>query len=362
MAENRIILKNQNVKTGAKFETERFTSIADTVTVELKLYEENEVSFTLLSFDKDGNTTEIYKENVFRKSYEYSFDPISYAVYRGAVEFAAVLETAGGVLSFDELTIFDMTSDVCDIDCDSIDNTGIDKDGSPISYVTDINGERVEIPRVPKKALFIGNSLVFGMGAYGMCSSAPDKDYFHYVTSHIKEYNPCCEFDKLWGSNFEHSENMETFDKWYYESASLDGKQSSAESKLTNDLDLIFIQLGDNVNTDAKTEFFKTSADIFIERIKTACPRARIIWIYGWYKKAAADAHIEKLCERWGIERIYINSCRSKETEAHNQKYYYNVKEGKLCEVKETWVTHPGDLGMKRIADKIIKKLKLMNA
>ena len=360
---NKVISREADVKINGVYESAKIASLADELLVKASFAGGfSELQISLLSYDKEGEATELYSESVpgsdDKYEFEYSFDPISAAVYKGASMFSLVIKSESALaceLAFSEV---DNTS-LEDDELGAEDSTGTGERGEKIVYITDIDGKKVAIPRIPSKVLFIGNSLVFGMGAYGMCASAPDKDYYHYVTSHIKEYNPECEFNKLWGSNFEHSENMETFDKWYYESASLDGKQASAESKLSPDLDLVFIQLGDNVNTDAKTEMFKTTCALFIERIKKACPRARIIWIHGWYKKAVSDPHIEKVCRELGIERINIGSCRSKEGEAHHQKYYYSVAEGKLLPVRETWVTHPGDIGMKKIADKIIKKLKL---
>ncbi len=53
----------------------------------------------------------------------------------------------------------------------------------------------------------------------------------------------------------------------------------------TKDLDLIFIQLTDNVNTDKKISNFADAADRFMEYIKDLAPNARIIWIHGWYNR-----------------------------------------------------------------------------
>ena len=122
---------------------------------------------------------------------------------------------------------------------------------------------------------------------------------------------------------------------------------------------MIFLQLGDNVNTDSKQALFeKTSADLLIARLKERCPKARIIWIYGWYSHSRTAGTVMALCEKWGIERIDISVLHTKENEAQSQKTCLSP-DGVVCEVDPRWISHPGDLGMKRIAEKIIAKLDL---
>ena len=351
------------------FVSDKFASLLDKVciSVGLNVSECTVVLFSLLSFDKDGNEAKIYEKSFSASEagelkIEYTFDPISLAVYRDAVDFSVKLEVHSGECEINVISVEESESETSNEDEDSLDNTAFDEEGNPKVIVRGLDGTEILVPRVPKKVLFIGNSLVFGIGGkYGMCSSSPDKDYYHYVTSHIKKYNPVCKFDKLYGSHFEHSESVEMFNSWYYEDIKLcPNSKIPAEVKFTEDLDLIIIQLSDNINTDEKSETFLVTGDMLVERIKKASPRARIIWVHGWYKKQVADPHIKELCKKWGIERVCISSCRSKETEAHNQKYYFDVNEGVQKPVKETWITHPGDLGMKKIADKIIRKLGLV--
>lgn len=52
---------------------------------------------------------------------------------------------------------------------------------------------------------------------------------------------------------------------------------------LSDDLDLVVIQIGDNVNTSSKREAFEQGAKELIATIKAYAPRACIVWIYGWY-------------------------------------------------------------------------------
>ncbi len=271
----------------------------------------------------------------FSVSYEY--DPVSLAVYKGMESFLLELELLPlSHLTLSELLVTEVTASV---------------DTVPEIRKSAVKNNR----KIPSKMLFIGNSLVFGMGmAYGMCANAPDKDYFYYVSEYVKSKNPKCVFNKLYGSSYEHSESLEAFEDWY--KAENQYTHRPAAESFTSDLDIIIIQLGDNINTDAKNDTFKISGDIFIEKIKKASPNARIIWVHGWYNREPTYSYISSLCERRGIERIDIRDLRRIENEAHTEDYFLDSN-GNLTPIKDTWKTHPGNSGMKKIADRIIENL-----
>ena len=346
-----------------KYASEKFSTNADMLKVSLSGSSSCGVRVAVLFYNERGESGEVVSRDypMGEFGFSYDFDPISLAVYSGAVEFSVSVDSDSD-FSIDEVTVKEAVSETADGDSSSISNVGISESGERIAYVYSASGERLEVPRVPKRVLFVGNSLVFGMngGRYGMCASAPDKDYYHYVTDHIRKYSSDCEFHKLYGSAYEHSENVEMFDDWYYNDCGLASAEGiSAESKFNLDNDLIFLQLGDNVNTDEKEKNFKATADILIERIKKASPRARIVWIHGWYNRARTNDFIKSLANRWRIERIDIGNVRCIEAESHIGALYLDVTTGERKEVSERWISHPGDLGMKKIAGKIIDLLKL---
>ncbi|MBR7099000.1 MAG: SGNH/GDSL hydrolase family protein [Clostridia bacterium] len=339
--------------------TSRFDSIADTVKVTAKYSSKTDVNVTVWCFDGQGNKCEGYTQAYPASDNGeliFCFDPVSFSVYQNAETFEITLTAEG--LSITSFSVSEENNAAISENDETFVNTTVTENGEKGVYVTQISGERIVVPRVPKKVLFVGNSLVFGMfGAYGMCSSAPDKDYYHHVTEHIRKINPSCMFFKQHGAEFEHAETLEAVDEWYYRNDSFEGK--GAIERLTPDLDLILLQLGDNVNTDSKQALFeKTSAELLIARIKERCPKARIIWIYGWYSLARTVGTVKSLCEKWGIESIDISVLHTEENEGRKQKACISP-EGVVCDVDARWVSHPGDLGMKRIAEKIIAKLDL---
>lgn len=356
------LLGIRNILIKGEFKSDIFSSLCDEISLSLKAQCTADCRIEIVSLNSGSEESIVYDEKYTdcEVSFKYSFDPISLAVYRGAEKFFVRI-VSDGEISVLELEIYENNANTGEEDTSSLNNTGIGEDGVKVAYVYDKYGTCSEVHRTPVRVLFIGNSLVFGMGKrYGMCASHPDKDYFHYVSEYIKKYNPVCRFDKLYGSMFEHAESIEAFEHWYNDDCGLyPDKPLAAKTFFSSDTDLILIQLGDNVNTDDKESVFKITKDMLIERLKSACPKARIIWIHGWYNRKRTDEPIKELCDRWKLERIDIGSLRSAATEAHNQKYYYDVNAGEEREVSERWITHPGDLGMRKIADKIIKKLDL---
>lgn len=347
------------LKKGKEAVSSRFSSTAETVKLTVKYRTDTDVRVTVRCYDALGAMCEGYTQ-VYPASDSgelvFCFDPVSFSVYKNAETFEIAI-TADG-LSVESFSVTEENYTAISETEDTLINTTLTEDGEKGVYVTQLNGERITVPRIPQKVLFVGNSLVFSMfRAYGMCASAPDKDYYHHVTEHIRKINPSCTFFKQHGAYFEHAESMEAFDEWCYRNDTFDGKP--AMESFTPDLDLIFLQLGDNINNDSKQALFeKKSGDLLIERIKERCPKARILWIHGWYSQTRTVGKITALCKKWGIERVDISALHTKENEAQTQKTCVSP-EGMICAVDPYWISHPGDLGMKRIADKIITKLDL---
>ena len=342
--------------------SERFISIADTVVISAAA--KGAGYMALYAFDKEGNRFEIktvdFTEAEAGYTATYEFDPSSLAVYRNADSFEVEL----GVAEVTDFSAKEIIIEPSEMWRDDRNMLTTFEDGTPGVFSKTVSGDKIIVPRIPKKVLFIGNSLVFGMshGYYGMCASAPDKDYFHYVSSYIKKFSPDCQFTKLYGSYLEHSENMEMFDDWYYRDAmkqfTVDDNYISAESMLDPELDLVFVQMGDNVNTDEKFETFIKALDIFIERIKGRCPHCRIVFVHSWFGIHKTGTVVKDVCEKWEVERVNISCLHNLATEARDQKTYV-TRDGSLANVSERWISHPGDLGMKKIAERIIERLGL---
>ena len=315
-----------------------FSTLKDTVSVEAEYCAEGEAYLNLIGIKTDGAHEVFRSDKLDGTSLAYTYDPINLSVYRDMQSFFVEISAKSGARV--ELKRFCVTDEV----------------------ELAVNTEEAQVSQqkhdAPNKMLFMGNSLLLGMEmSFGMCSSAKDKDYFYHVSEYVKTKSPRCIFEKLHASPFEHCESLEAFEEAYYTVPNTYTGKPMCES-FTEDLDVIVLQAGDNINTESKNKTFAKSGDLFIERIKKASPKARIIWVHGWYNREPTYTYIVELCKRWGLERLEIGDTRSYEAEAHDYPSFIN-KEGKPSPIKDGWRTHPGDLGMKRIADKLIACLNL---
>jgi len=198
-----------------------------------------------------------------------------------------------------------------------------------------------------KKVFFMGNSLLLGMfELYGMCSTDPQSDYAHYVSCELKKREPDCEISKLRVSKFEGCESREEFELWF----------ESVKHYFKEDLDLVTLQLLDNVNNEARQAAFRDNFPELLRRITTLCPKARVVWIYGWYMQPSVLDFAINTVDSFGIERIDISSTHTKENESYSGQSCVNA-EGEQQVVEDEWITHPGNSGMKAIAEILIDRL-----
>ena len=309
-------------------------------------------AYSVRSFDGQGNENVVQTEDITTDSgggfsVRYSFDPISLAVYQNAVCFQITVTAVSARLEM-ELDQFSLSEET----------------HSQMRKMENLEPEQKEerirwdISQTPQKILFVGNSLLLGiLDQYGMCASSPKKDYAWLVRQEIRKHNPNCSFDKLQGSGFEHAESMEAFENWFWKEKNVYTHRPAAES-FTKDLTLILIQLTDNINTEKKIRNFEKSVDLFIQYIKERSPKAAILWIYGWYNRENTCARLTEACSRWKIVRIDISDLNVPENQASAGQMCEDP-EGGVFPAPDIWLTHPGDRGMKKIAERIIKALRL---
>ena len=320
---------------GEERELGGFKTLSESVELSVKV-KEGCGTLKVYGIDKSG-VRALWREDNLIGDISYVFDPISLSVYSGFDSFAISVSAGAGGLALAELTVKEKSDS-------SLAVRGVRKGTVKHS--------------APNKMLFMGNSLLLGMeNSFGMCSSAPDKDYYYYVSTFVSKINPKCEFKKLHGSGYEHCESYEAFEKWWSEDENLYTKEPSMLS-FTEDLDLIILQFGDNINTEAKFATFKADKDTFIDRVRKASPNARILIVHGWYNREPVFSDIVELCEKHGIERIDIRDLRSVENEARGLGEFRSV-DGSMKPVRETWITHPGDEGMRLIGERIIEFLDI---
>ena len=151
---------------------------------------------------------------------------------------------------------------------------------------------------MPDKALFIGNSLLLGNGAFGMNATDSASDYHAVIQRKFLKANPAYTDTKLSGVDFESCENRAQQMDW------LDNRLCPV---LSDDLDLVVIQIGDNVNTSRKREAFEQGAKELIATIKAYAPRACIVWIYGWYVSNSVIKSVKNACKQYAVTLVAID-------------------------------------------------------
>ena len=229
-------------------------------------------------------------------------------------------------------------------------------------YVLQINnnGNVISIPTIPNKTLFMGNSLVFGMGygepSWGMCASQSSKDFRNIVQAKILEKNPSAIFKRVHGAQLEQLETNDVNALW---NTTLNSYTNQPlKNSFTSDLDLIIIQLGDNVSTENRALKFKDNIIEFLKLVRNACPNARILWIDGWFNYNKSHKSIINACEKYGIKNIDIHTLNTIENQGYEGQLYLG-SDGTWKTVQTSWITHPGDKGFQKIADIILENINM---
>lgn len=202
----------------------------------------------------------------------------------------------------------------------------------------------------PKNVLSYANSLVWGFGTFGMCATSSQKDYYHLLETDIKNNEPTATIKKVYGSPWEHAENS---------ADRLAQLNDNVLPELNADTDLVLIQLGDNINTDAKKATFYEDAVAMIGWFKKNAPKAQIIWVANWYNTAFSYPKIVQAAAQFNNVKV----CNITDLGAlvENQGYIgmeYTDDNGVVKTVSNSGVaSHPGNAGHRIIADRVKKML-----
>lgn len=363
--------------------TNRFFANGNMVRVAADIESDVESVCVWLGIIKKDDTEELYRilDGAEPGLLEVTFDAANYVVYSDAKEFRVVIDTpaVSGTIKINSLEVCQLEgiqqSEYYDADfecmmkniTDSVDllqsasickaPTVVNPDGKKFTLGIDCDGNILATPHIPSKVVFIGNSLVFGMGFYGMCASSPGKDYVHYVKQAILRQNPDAQFSKIYGSKFEMSENEKYFEEWWSSEIN-NGTQKTVKDSFFSDTDLVVIQLNDNVNTPARAKGLAGNIEKLISNIRKRSPKARIIWVLGWYNRSNSYAIISAACAKWNIPVVDISDLNIKENQGFSGQEY-ELKDGTKGIVSDGWITHPGDKGMYLIAERIIRAIDM---
>ena len=199
--------------------------------------------------------------------------------------------------------------------------------------------------------LFIGNSITihnpanFWWGKWGMAASSSENDYAHRVVKGLE--------DKL-GEKVNYA--IRSYSVW--ETQAYDRAETSdwIDLYLNKDVDMIFVQLSENCK-DLTT--FDSDFKWLIKHITELSPHAQIVVIGDFWSQERSNMK-EEICNELGIDFVDLSDL-------------YNMKEYKAGVGTKVWgddgmehiiehsgvASHPGDEGMKCIADKVLKQIDI---
>lgn len=193
--------------------------------------------------------------------------------------------------------------------------------------------------------LAIGNSItIHPLNEYwwnecGMAASTAEKDYVHQVASALDA--------KYYAYNFASWEMMghdrgETL-------SLLDGLLSEA-------LDLVTIQLSENAS-DLST--FESDFEELIRYVQKEAPNAQLLVIGDFWDKEQKDEMKQQACEATGVDFISLDEIKGLEEYQCGMNTTVFDSDGNPHTVEHSGLAkHPGDTGMKWIADRILAVVK----
>lgn len=231
-------------------------------------------------------------------------------------------------------------------------------DGNSYRLSVTNNGNLQAISLMPHNAVFMGNSLTIETGGLGMAASDQYHDYYYLTSQKLKSVNHDIVISPRrsaynWEAGVCKSTTATTMSEkrqaWWDE---------TGKTYFSADTDLAIVQLLDNVNTDDRKASLEADAETLISNIKLQSPGARVMWIAGWF---AADIDMQKIknaCANAGAEFVDVSGRTSDMTAALGQT--------RTGTDGTTWpitipgeAAHPGDIGMKFIADTLLSALDL---
>lgn len=209
---------------------------------------------------------------------------------------------------------------------------------------------KVEYSDTAFNYLAIGNSITlhapcdYWWNKIGMAATTADKDYVHLVSHHLeKTYGEVC----FYAMNYS---------KWENQSHDRAETYETIDSYLSSKLNLITVQLSENVSD---TTTFESDFEALLKYLSQKAPNAKLLVIGDFWNNGEKETAKRAATEKLGVEYISLDEIKG------NPEYQCGIgttvydTEGHPHVVEHNGVAlHPGDKGMRYIAEKIIEDLK----
>jgi len=244
--------------------------------------------------DETTATFEAYSEKLYTAENLASDNRID-VVPNGIIEFVNSGNTA--VASTVEYTVFGK-----DDDTTTKKDFITSPDGTKFLPMIKNDGSIVGARVIPKKALFIGNSLTSGWQTFGEAATESDKDFVARFGDVVSDLDSEYTFSRKWATNFEQQGSLANAQAWV---------TTNIDPLLSDDLDLIVVQLSENVVSNASAvATFPESSLWLLQHLRTECPKARVVWMGVWFDrgwvKTLLDNTANTGCEYVDIRPLYL--------------------------------------------------------
>ena len=203
------------------------------------------------------------------------------------------------------------------------------------------------------KVLLLGNSLLLGFNTdgshgapFGLTASDSKHDWAYLLKEKLKVKTPNVTVKKLHDAKFEQAES-----------------DTAAESYISNEFaaadrnnDLVIVQIGDNVNTELRQQTFRNNFSKLIRAIRTNNPTADIVVAGAWFNGGDIESWLQSQSKPLNYTFVPLSDLSTSANMATvGDTVTFN--DGVQMQVYEAIRTHPGNKGMKAIADRIYDSL-----
>lgn len=222
--------------------------------------------------------------------------------------------------------------------------------GKKFRISVDDNGTLSTVSTIPTNVQIFGNSLTsyYKDGFPALGATDQDHDWYHYVTDYIKSANSNAVIGPRrniapWEQNTNRDEQLNQLIK----------------PNLSADTDLVILQLGDNVNSDALHVNFANDVMDLLKNIKAISPKAKIyfvgMWFCGW---ADLIDSARAACSKYDGTFVDITDLANNPSNKAYIGEVVTLPDGTTKTLtSEGEANHPGNEGYKQISDRIIDSL-----
>ena len=201
----------------------------------------------------------------------------------------------------------------------------------------------------PDNILYIGNSLLLGFGTHGMASTTVNDDYYAKLNAFIESKGIILTTDRVLANDFEGATDDTSAQTWI---------TNNLASKMSSNVKMVLIQIGDNVNTYQQREQFPSSMELLVNYLRQNCPNAKIAWVGCWYSGSSIDNVLIPNCRALDVPFVSIDGLFSVEG---NQSYigatYIDASGNEKTITTAGQASHPSDQGFTAITNRIIEDL-----